>query len=74
MHPDISVMCGGVFAKPLMLPLHNSPNVYATSEGVFFSKESLLLAHEKNFFASSLIESHIAREKRRAVRDKVGNF
>jgi hypothetical protein len=41
---------------------------------VFFSKESLLLAHEKNFFASSWIESHIPKEKRRAVRDQAGNF
>jgi hypothetical protein len=41
---------------------------------VFFSKESLLLAYEKNFFASSLIESHLTREKRRAVRDQIGIF
>jgi hypothetical protein len=41
---------------------------------VFFSKESLLLEHEKNFFSSSLMESHITKEKRRAVRDQAGNF
>jgi hypothetical protein len=48
-HLDISVICGEDFGRPLMLPLHNSPCVYAASQGVFFLKESLLLTHEKNF-------------------------
>ena len=73
-HPDISVIYGGVFGKPLMLPLHSSPIVYAARSGVFFSNESLLLVHEKHFFASSLVESHRIREKRRAVRDQVDSF